>query len=218
MTSDRGPECSSLPRCGGARRHGGRRGAPRGRRHARAGAERRGGRQHGHPARRLAADARGVLRSARTVAAAARSRRQSESDRRARVRRRSPASRSRVLLDIAELLVAAGADVDAASADGRTPLSMAAAFNRGADGRVAPCSTVRRPTPATHPGLRPIDVANAMGATEAVAVLLVTAPVPDSAELRRGVKRQRGGGCGEHVSAGRAQRINTAAARCCSPA
>ena len=35
------------------------------------------------------------------------------------------------LLDIAALLVSAGAEVDAASADGRTPLSMAAAFNRG---------------------------------------------------------------------------------------
>jgi hypothetical protein len=34
------------------------------------------------------------------------------------------------LIDMAELLVAGGAIVDAPSADGRTPLMMAAAFNR----------------------------------------------------------------------------------------
>ena len=74
------------------------------------------------------------------------------------------------LVEIADVLVAAGSDVDARSADGRTALSMAAAFNRtpmvkwllqhGASRDVCDAS-----------GARPIDMARALGAIDAVAVL-----------------------------------------------
>ena len=56
------------------------------------------------------------------------------------------------------------------SADGRTALSMAAAFNRGP--MVAwLLQHGASPDARDASGKRPIDVANAMGATEAVAVL-----------------------------------------------
>ena len=74
------------------------------------------------------------------------------------------------MLAVAQCLVEGGATVDALAHDGRTPLGVAAAFNRvdmvrwllsaGADAGRRDLS-----------GARPVDMARALGATEAAGLL-----------------------------------------------
>src|SRR5438270_14029316 len=71
------------------------------------------------------------------------------------------------LIDVAALLVDAGAEIDARSADGRTPLMRAAAFNR--EKMVAwLLAHGASPDARDAAGLRAIDVATAMGADVSV--------------------------------------------------
>ena len=77
------------------------------------------------------------------------------------------------LVEIAELLVGAGAAADAASADGRTPLMVAAAFDR-ADMVAWLLARGASPQARDAGGMRAIDIARAMGAQRAVTLLGAT--------------------------------------------
>jgi uncharacterized protein len=74
------------------------------------------------------------------------------------------------LIEVAELLVAAGAPVDAPSPDRRTPLMMAAAFNRR---KMVSWLLAHGASPdaCDAAGLRAIDIARAMGASDSIGAL-----------------------------------------------
>ena len=74
------------------------------------------------------------------------------------------------LIDVAELLVAGEAIIDAPSADGRTPLMMAAAFNR-VEMVAWLLAHGASPDARDAAGLRAVDIARAMAANDVVAIL-----------------------------------------------